>query len=92
MRVSIPKVTIDTSAIKAIGKEVFGKAREGERLKLSLELCNYKIKTAPILGSPRELPAEDHVVVAKLVRQMNANGWLKDEDIMWCRENHIPIV
>ena len=92
MTFSMPKVSINTSNIKNVVKNVTGKAREGERLKHSLELCNYKIKTAPILGSPRELPAEDRGPVTKLVRQINANGWLKDEDIMWCRENHIPIV
>ena len=91
-KIHIPKVEIDTATIKEAGKTVARATNEGSRLVASVNLSCYKQYTLPVLGRPRELPEELCDEVTELVREMNANGWLEDDDIQWCHENNIPIL
>ena len=63
----------------------------GRHTAASLKLASIKMKTIPILGKPRYLTAEEHVEATQLVHEMNAKGWLTEDDVVWAFKNGIEI-
>lgn len=91
--VNIPAVKLDVAAIQAENDKAIKTTQKIFKMKMHVRLTDYKIKTISMfLGHRQELSAEERKAVIELVKTMNANGWLRKADIMWCKENNIPIL
>ena len=83
--------SIDTSGIESAVKAAKRDVTEGRELALRTSLIPYFIKTVKILGTERELAAEDKEEVAKIVKELAENGWLDESTISWCIRNGIAL-
>ena len=77
-----------TTATKGTKKDPY---KLGEEIKFST--CDLSEENRfDVTLTIKELSAEERKAVIELVKTMNANGWLRKADIMWCKENNIPIL